>query len=216
MNDRSLKMKKTAFLISTLLIFLFLAACQATKGSSTTQAAGGGVLSNAQSSQWTQLAVGTLMLDQTNYPVDAAQAAELLPLWKGARSLNNSETSAAAEVAGLLKQIQTTLTSDQFKAIQALDLSPQNLPAAVQQLGIQTGSLGQTSKTTSASGTGGMSGGPGGAPPGDFGSMPGGPGGGGPSSAQTTQVASGGESTSLGVSSDLLEEVIKYLKAKLQ
>lgn len=148
------------------------------------------------------------MLDKTDYAIDAAQAAELLPLWKGARSLNKSETTAAAEVSGLFKQIQSTFTSEQLKAIQTMDMSPQNLPAAVQQLGIQTGSSGQTSKTTTTTGAGG----PGG-PPGDFGGLPGA---GGPPSAQTTQVASSSASTPLGVSTDLLEEVIQFLKTKVQ
>ena len=129
----------------------------------------------------------------------------------GTGSENKSQTCATEEVAGLLKQIQGTLTSEQLKAIQAMDMSPQNLPASVQQLGIQTGFAGQPSaRTGTASASTGMGGGPGG-PPGDFGGMPGG---GGPPSDQTTQVVSGGESTSLGVSSDLLEAVINYLKAK--
>ena len=203
-------MKRTAILICLLCLGLLLAACQAVQGSSTSPAAG--ALAATSSSQWMQLALGTLMLDENNLPVDAAQAAELLPLWKAARSLNQSETTAAAEVSGLLKQIQGTLTSDQLKAIQTMDLSPQNLPASIQQLGLQTGFTGQpggnmgTPPASSAN-----AGGPGG-PPGDFGGLPGG---GGPPSAQTTQVVSGAKSTSLGVSTDLLEEVIKYLQAKL-
>lgn len=201
-------MKKTIILIVTLFFSLLLPACQAITASLASQAAGTGAVSNAPSSQWTQLAVGTLMLDKTDYAIDAAQAAELLLLWKGARSLNKSETTAAAEVSGLFKQIQSTFTSEQLKAIQTMDMSPQNLPAAVQQLGLQTGSSGQTSKTTTTTGTGD----PGG-PPGDFGGLPGA---GGPPSAQTTQVASGGAKTTLDVNSDLLEAVITYLKAKVQ
>jgi hypothetical protein len=206
-------MKKTAILICSLWLSLWLAACQAVQGISTSPAIGTGGLAATSSSQWMQLALGTLMLDEKDLPVDAAQAVELLPLWKAARSLNSSDTTAAAEVSGLLKQIQGSLTSEQLKAIQTMDLSPQNLPASIQQLGIQTGFTGQLANggtPPSSTGNGGGSGGP----PGDFGGMPGGPGGGGPPSAQTTQVASGAESTSLGVSTALLEEVIKYLQAK--
>jgi hypothetical protein len=205
-------MKKTAILICLCLLCssLFLPACQAVQGSSTLSATGAGVLSNSSSSQWMQLALGTLMLDENNLPIDAAQAAELLPLWKAARSLNSSDTSAAAEVSGLLKQIQGTLTSAQLKAIQTLDLSPQNLPASVQQLNLQTGFTGQPGNTGSAVAPSGDAGGPGG-PPSDFGGLPGG---GGPPSAQAIQVTGGAVSTSLGVSTDILEAVIKYLQAK--
>jgi hypothetical protein len=205
-------MKKTAISICLSGLCLWLAACQAVQGISTSPATGASALTVTSSSQWMQLALGTLMLDEKNLPVDAAQAADLLPLWKAARSLNSSDTAATAEVSGLLKQIQGSLTADQLKAIQSMDFSPQNLPASIQQLGLETGFTDRPIGTPPASS--GNAGGPGG-PPGDFGGMPGGPGGGGPPSAQTTQVSSGSENTSLGVSTDLLEEVIKYLQARL-
>jgi predicted small secreted protein len=204
-------MKKNAILISLVCLSLLLAACRAVQGSSTSAVAGTSALSDTSGSKWMQLALGTLMLDEKNLPVDAKQAAELLPLWKAARSLNRGETTAAAEISGLMKQIQGTLTSDQLKAIQTMDLSPQNLPASIQQLSLQTGFIGQppgNMGTPSASSS--MAAGAGG-PPGDFSGIPGE---GGPPPGQTSQVASGGESTSLGVSTDLLDEVIKYLQAK--
>ena len=41
-----------------------------------------------------QLVLGTLMLEDTELSVDSNQAAQLLPLWKAARSLGSSDTAA--------------------------------------------------------------------------------------------------------------------------
>ncbi|MBE9473899.1 MAG: hypothetical protein IMY85_03345, partial [Chloroflexi bacterium] len=63
-----------------------------------------------------QLGFGTLLLEDSEYAVDPLQAAELLPLWKAARSLNQSETVAEAELEAVFNQIQDTMTSEQISA----------------------------------------------------------------------------------------------------
>ena len=57
-----------------------------------------------------QLGFGTLLLEDTEHAVDAGQAAELLPLWKAARSLSESETVAEAELEAVFHQIEDTMT----------------------------------------------------------------------------------------------------------
>jgi len=206
-------MKRKIILILTLALIVFLPACQALTASSTSQASSSSA--SSQSYQWTELAVGTLMLDDSSYPVDAGEATSLLPLWKAARSLNKSDTAATVEIAGLLKQIQSTLSSDQVKAIQTMDMSSQKLPESIQALGIQVGGQIPPSGANPPAGTpsaAAAGGGPGGIPGGDFSGMPGG----GPPGAQTTQYATTKTNTTLGVSSDLLEAVITFLNAKVQ
>ena len=55
-----------------------------------------------------QLAVGTLMLEETPQAVTAEQARELLPLWQMLRTLQQSDTAAQAEIEAVLNQIQET------------------------------------------------------------------------------------------------------------
>ena len=132
----------------------------------------------------TQLVVGTLKLEEGEWAVSAEQAEQLIPLWKAVRSLSSSDTAAEAEFAGLLKQIQETMTTDQLEAIAAMQLTQEAIFSTIQQLGIQPGgaaaadgvSGGRPSGGGSAGGFGGEGGGLviEGGPPGGFqGAVPG-------------------------------------------
>ena len=60
----------------------------------------------------TQLALGTLKLDETDLAVTPAQAAELVPLWQASRNLARSGTGATEEVNAVLEQIQAAMTPE--------------------------------------------------------------------------------------------------------
>ena len=75
----------------------------------------------------TQLALGTLQLDETDLAVDEALAAELLPLWQAAQSLSNSETAASVEVDAVLNQIQDTMSLEQVQAITEMQLTADSM-----------------------------------------------------------------------------------------
>lgn len=83
----------------------------------------------------TRLVLGTLKLDSTDQAVTASQATELLTLWQGYQSLMNSDTASSVELDALVEQIQTTMTADQIKAIDALDLTDQSVSKETQSLG---------------------------------------------------------------------------------
>ena len=132
-------MKKVLLLITGLMVFtVALAACS---GSST------GVVSedtttNSNTSQMAEslsqvnkLLVGTLMLKETEQDVTKEEATKLLPLWQAYRSLSNSDTSAQAEVDALLNQIQGTMTAEQVKAIEAMNLTAQDMVDTMQSMG---------------------------------------------------------------------------------
>lgn len=70
-----------------------------------------------------QLAVGTIQLEETELAVDEALAAELLPLWQAAQSLSSSDTAASVEVEAVLKQIQDTMQPAQVAAIANMALT---------------------------------------------------------------------------------------------
>jgi hypothetical protein len=88
------------------------------------------------------LILGTVKLDETDFAVDAEQAAALRPLWKALRSIGESETAAQAEVDALISQIEDTMTPEQINAIEAMELSMQDMGSVAELLGIEMGGFG--------------------------------------------------------------------------
>jgi len=166
-------------LIFTLLLMpmLLLAACGTTTPNTTSTAQG-----NANTQELplsTKLAIGTLKLEGTTSAITPAQAKDLLPLWQVYSSLITSDTAAQEEKDALAQQIQETMTAEQIKAIEALNLTQRDVFASMQELGIApqfgaNGTTQQNGNTTRGNGQNGNF------PPGGFpGGGPGGPGGGG-------------------------------------
>jgi hypothetical protein len=174
-----------------------------------------------------QLALGTLLLDKTEYPVDAKQAAQLLPLWQAALSIGSSDTAAAEEISGLFAQINETMTPNQLEAIQAMDLKMKDLSAISQELGIDlspAGSFSPPSSNSSAqSSNQPPAGGFDGPMPGDGGDPGAPPGGPGDPAAPASGTSSGSNQASgsqqpsfMGLSSGLLDQLIQFLQARAQ
>ena len=86
-----------------------------------------------------QLGFGTLLLEDSKYAVKSAQAAELLPLWKAARSLSESETVAQAELEAVFNQIEDTMTSEQINFISDLRLTGEEMTRLMEDLGLEFG-----------------------------------------------------------------------------
>jgi len=210
-------MKRTMYLIivSLLCAGMLLSACTSTRSGNQalpSQTAGG-----AQGSGAMQLALGMFKLDSSAYPVDAQQAATLLPLWKAARTLGKSDSTADEEIAGLIKQIQSSLTAQQLQVIQGM--TAEDMQQVAQAQGVMMGPAGAPpagAMPTERAGTGGM-GGPGGMMMGGGGPPPGmgGPGGGG-SSSQTTGKTATESGSFQGVSMAVLDAIIKSLQSKIQ
>lgn len=74
-----------------------------------------------------QLALGTVRLEETEWAVDEAQAAELLSLWRALQSLSISDTTAAAELEAVVAQIQETMRPAQLEAIAAMALTTETM-----------------------------------------------------------------------------------------
>jgi hypothetical protein len=172
-----------------------------------------------------QLVMGTFMLEDTELTVDSAQAAQLLPLWKAARSLGSSDTAAAEEVGAVYNQIQETMTPEQIAAIAAMQIGREDMFEVVQKLGLAFGpgsggvdftpEMQATAQAARASGQGF---------PGGFGGRPGGgggPGGGAggaglsPEGRETAIAERGGTlGAGSGVNPAYLEAVILLLEGK--
>ena len=156
-----------------------------------------------------QLIVGAYKLENTEQAISAEQAAELLPFWQVYESLSQSDNVAQAEVDALVKQIQETMTSGQIKAIKDMKLTSNEMSINLYEMGIASGS----GKRNSGSSTTFSNGPAGGSPPGGG---VGDPGGLGPEQIAPARVsqASGNEFGNNLVSSDLVDEFIKFLQQK--
>ena len=121
-----------------LLISLTLAACGAPKATAN-PSTGAGDPAARTLAPLSQEAIGTFKLEGTAQAVTAKQAAELLPLWQVYESLSQSDTAAQAEVDALVEQIQGTMTKEQNAAIQAMNLTPQDMFTVMQEQGIEFG-----------------------------------------------------------------------------
>jgi hypothetical protein len=239
--------KKNILLIVSILLILALNAC----GSITTQPAGqtaseqnpiegapteeldpgqnpGGTMPLAM-----RLIMGILKLEETDTPITPEQAAELLPLWKALRSLSESDTTAAEELEALVNQIADGLTPEQTDAIEAMELSMEDMRAIAEEMGIEFGGAGRfgdltpemqaTMEAARQSGQfpeGSFGGGipdPGGGPGAGGEPGAGGVGGDGLSpEARQTAIAERGEArgANLGLNPALLEAIIEFLQAK--
>jgi hypothetical protein len=125
-----------------------------------------------------QLALGSLQLEESALAVDEAQAAELLPLWQAFQSLSNSDIAAAAEVTALINQIQDTMAPEQVQAIADMALTEDRVTEMIESGELQLRGFGGRGGFGGDGGgeDGGFSGGFGG----QFGGLPGGGPGGGP------------------------------------
>ena len=149
-----------------------------------------------------QLALGTMLLDDSDLAIDGEQAAALLPLWQAVQSLTTSGTAADAEISAVFSQIQAGMTTEQFVAIADMQLTQEALRSLVQEgvIAIDVGDV-KRGSTDDAAGGGARGGGP--------------PGGGGGAlggqvdhSRQATRQAEGG-------GNDLLNQAVTSAVVKL-
>lgn len=217
-----MKKKSLLILILSLILVWTLAACsgQRTPSTAAQQASATGTGGSGLNLSAVQMAVGTLLLDSKGHTIDAAQAAELLPLWKAGRSLANSDITADQEIFALVNQIQNTLTSDQRQAIQAM--TQQEMAQIAQKYGVElarampaqmpAGGNNPAAGGQAMGGSGGdMGGGPmmgGGIPSGGF------PGGFGDDNDD--EESDDSEEAFSGADPELIEAVIEFLKSKTQ
>jgi len=164
------------------------------------------------------LAIGTLELEETDHLVTSDQAADLLPLWQVLNSLSSSDNAAQEEIEAILEQIQETMTTEQLKAIDGMELSREDIFTTMQDFGVEFGFGSGEGRPEGFSGGGPGGGGfPGGGPPG------GGPGGGlggqeiSPEQMATAQARrTEGGGIEKRMLTPLAEAVIELLESKVQ
>ena len=83
--------------------------------------------------QATQLALGTLQLEDTMHAVEAGQAVALLPLWQAVRS---GSLQSDEELGAVLSQIESQLSAQQLAEIADLQLTNESLRAWAEEQGL--------------------------------------------------------------------------------
>jgi hypothetical protein len=156
----AITMRKLLFSLLVVLTIL-LSACSAASTGTPTSA------TNNDLPIATQLAVGTLKLDESGQNITAEQAEALVVYWQVYKELSQSEIAAQAEMDGLVAQIQETMTDAQMQAITDMALTQQDVFTAMQ--GMTVVSSNSSDSTVNAPSGGNIpAGGPpdgGGAPP---------------------------------------------------
>ena len=102
-----------------------------------------------------KLAAGTLKLENTPQAVDPEAAQKLLPLWQLMTQLNSSTTTAPQETAAVVDAIQQAMTPPRVAAIEAMNLTSQDIFASLQQDGFAANNVpgGTTNRPTGSTGT---------------------------------------------------------------
>ena len=209
-------MKKWMFVSIVVSLVLALTACGRTQSSTAATTA-----STALSLEG-QLLVGTIKLESTTLAVNSDQADQLLPMWETLQSLASSGTSATQEVDAVVSQINDTMSAQQISSITAMNLTQQDLAAAVADAGTSatTSSSASTTSASSVQLQAGAAAQGGGNPPSDMG------GGGMPASmgvqasgqtqtgtTQTVTTQSAG--TTAQISSALINTLVEILRKKI-
>lgn len=156
------------------ILILFALGMTACGGASNATASGSAPSSDAAATTLStpmKLVLGSFRLEGTEQAITSEQAADLLPLWRVYQSLSESDTAAQVELDALLEQIQETMTAEQMSAIQAMQLTREDMRAIMEERGLAMGGSPGASNTGN-NGNGGVQGGGGFAPP--DGGMPGG------------------------------------------
>jgi hypothetical protein len=227
MNKNSAKgnvMKKLIPVFLTLFILTLTACGSASRsnssnfGSATQNGTAAGALPAT-----TQIAIGTLKLDDTDNAVTADQAAKLLPLWETMKILETSDTSAKQEIDALDTQIQETMTDKQVQAITAMNLTRQDMFAVMQTQGVGFGNSQQNNAQQGGNSSNNRGFTPSGAGPGgpEGGAFPGGGqgfGGGQGQNRSASQIATAQAARQAGtgnrIPSPLINALIEFLKKK--
>lgn len=145
--------------VVTLLIILVLTACGSNADEQSAPNTDPGVVEDSQGEQTTegsrqsfrenlvnselppvtQLAVGTILLDNTDIAVDNEQAQILIPYWKLYLNLLESDATAREELDAMISEIQGVMTTQQLSYITDLGLVQEDLMTLMSDLGIEEG-----------------------------------------------------------------------------
>jgi hypothetical protein len=83
-----------------------------------------------------QLIAGTLLLEESDYPVTPEQAQTLVPAWQMFQALRQSGTASEEEINTVVEEIQAAMTPEQLAAIEEMQLTAEDVRDTAQSMGI--------------------------------------------------------------------------------
>jgi len=138
-----MKNKISVTLLMVMMMILLAAAtaacsatAQETEVESVTAEAGQAGSFSGELSALNSLMVVVLSLENGEQALTAEQAGDMLPLWKLARSMNESSNVAAEELDALAEQISESLTEEQNAAIAEMEISAASQRELMQEYGV--------------------------------------------------------------------------------
>lgn len=136
--------KKMMFPVVLIVIILLVSACSSGGSTAATQTAGARTTTgvNSDTPLSSRLAIGILQLEDTNLAVTPEQAKTLLPLWKAVKSMSSSDTATEAEIQAIYDQIQESMSAEQIAAIEAMEMTQEEMTSLMSKLGIEVGQFG--------------------------------------------------------------------------
>jgi len=130
-------MKSNWMVVGLLILMVILNACTVdTSSSSSISESQTGEDQFGELPMTAELLIGTLKLEGTENEVNGTQAEQLLPLWQLMKSLSTSDTAVQEELDTVVEQIHKTMTPGQLDAIEAMQLSQQDILTTMQELGL--------------------------------------------------------------------------------
>jgi hypothetical protein len=191
-------MKKVTLITLILVMAASLAACSSSTSNRSRRSTTGSSTAEGETglSTLNKMAVGIFKLEGTANDLTVDQDKEMLTLWEAYKQVSTSDTASPQEKAALVAQIQSTLTTEQNAAIEAMNLTAKDVHELMQQRGIEVAA--SSTQTSSSASSSNRSSGGGGFPGGGGGGMPGGGGfpGGGAGGGMPPDAAAGGGSAS--------------------
>jgi hypothetical protein len=143
-NTGYMMKKKMMFPVVLIVMVLLVSACSSGGSTAATQTAGAQTTTgvNSDTPLSSRLAIGILQLEDTNLAVTPEQAKTLLPLWKAVKSMSSSDTATEAEIQAIYDQIQEVMNADQIAAIEAMEMTQEEMTSLMSKLGIEVGPFG--------------------------------------------------------------------------
>jgi hypothetical protein len=154
-------MKKVIFIVLTYMLILFISACSVFEQSFVEQNNSENSINTSQDQDpvtlglkqisslstdyenalpgLSQLAIGTIKLEQSANPLSKEQASELSFLWKALLNLSESETVASAEIQAVISQIEDNYYEEQLETIKNMKLTSDDMADLSKELGLSLG-----------------------------------------------------------------------------
>jgi hypothetical protein len=131
-------MKKRVFVLSMILILVLSACASASTQETVVETVGE---SAERGLTLNQLAFGIFAMEETDSAVTSEQAEILLPLWKAAKAVYESDTASQTEREAITQQIESAMSAGQMTFISQMEDDPNAMRDWMAEQGLEMGNF---------------------------------------------------------------------------